>query len=177
MQATTTTVRPESVKVLPSYIVASVEPRALNSVVEQIRKEKDIVLVAPTSGRLNLVVQFNSNETAKVYPLVNKLRSMKGVRSTNTLIPFEGHLTERKPMSNEAFAFVLLGVQEQAGKVLEQLKETPIHSAYVVPGEFDIIATLSGKDHNEVLERVAKMTEIPGVERSETMFAYKPIWA
>jgi DNA-binding Lrp family transcriptional regulator len=60
--------------------------------------------------------------------------------------------------------------------VLEQLKQAPIHSAYVVPGEFDIIATVSGKDHNEVLERVAKMTEIPGVERSETMFAYKPIW-
>ena len=168
--------KPEALNVLPSYIIASVEPRALNGVVEELRKEQGIRLVTPTSGRLNLAVQLNSNELAKVYPFVNKLRSMKGVKSTRTLIPFEGHVTERKPVPNEALALALLSVQEQPGKVLEQLKQAPIHSAYVVPGEFDIIATVSGKDHNEVLERVAKMTEIPGVERSETMFAYKPIW-
>jgi DNA-binding Lrp family transcriptional regulator len=177
MQTTKVADKPESVAKLPSYIFASVEPRALNSVVEQLRKEQGIKLIAPTSGRHNLVVQLNSNETANVYSFVNKVRSTKGVRGTRTLIPLEGHLTERKALANEAVAFVLLRVQEQPGKVLEQLKQTPIHSACVVPGEFDIVATVSGRDHNEVMERAARMAEIPGVEESETLFAYKPIWA
>lgn len=177
MQAARTSNKAEGIATLPSYVFASVEPRALNSVVEQLRREQGIRLIAPTSGRHNLVVQLNSNEAANVYPFVNKLRSTKGVRATRTLISLEGHLTERKALANEALALVLLRVQEQPGKVLEQLKQTPIHSAYVVPGEFDIVATVSGRDHNEVLERAARMAEIPGVEESETVFAYKPIWA
>ena len=177
MQASTTTVKPEAIKVLPSYVIASVEPKELNAVVEQVRKEAGIAIVTPTTGRLNLVVQFNSTEPTKVYPFVNKLRSIKGVRRTRTLIPFEGHVKERRPMPNEALALSLLSVKEQPGKVLEMLKQAPIYSAYVVPGEFDIITTIVGKDHMEVLDRVAKMSEIAGLDRSETMFAYKPVWA
>ena len=177
MQATTTTDKPEAVKVHPSYVIASVEPKDLNAVVEQVRKEQGIAMVTPTTGRLNLVVQFNSAEPAKVYPFVNKLRSIKGVRRTRTLIPFEGHVSEKKPMPNEALALSLHSVKEQPGKELEMLKQAPINSAYVDPGEFDIITTISGKDHIEVLDRVARMSEIAGLDRSETMFAYKPVWA
>lgn len=162
---------------LPSYVIASVEPKALKGLLEQLKAEQQIALVTQTSGRFNLAIQLKSIEPTKVYPFVSKLRSMKGVRRTRTLIPFEGHTTERKPVPNEALALALLNVQEQPGKVLEQLKQAPIHGAYIVPGEFDIVATLSGKDHNEVLERVTQITEMPGVERSETMFAYKPVWA
>jgi DNA-binding Lrp family transcriptional regulator len=168
--------KPESVGTLPSYVIASVEPRTLSSVTEQLRKEQGVRLVAPTSGRHNLVVQFNSIDSAKVYQFVSRLHSMNGVRRTRTLIPFEGYLTERKAAPGEALAFTFLSVKEQPGKVLEQMKQAPIHSAYIVPGEFDIIATISGRDHNEVLERVARIAEIPGVEGSETVFAYKPIW-
>ena len=173
----TNTSKSESTTILPSYVIASVEPKALNSVVGQLRREQGVTLVAPTSGRHNLLVQLNSNETARVYQFVNKLRSMSGVRTTRTLSPFEGHVTERKPLPNEALGFALLNVREEPRKVLEQLKQAPIHSAYVVPGEFDIVATLSGRDHNEIMERVARMAEIPGVESAETLFAYKPIWA
>ncbi len=177
MQASTTEIKPESATALPSYVMAAVEPKALNSVVEQLRREQGIRLIAPTSGRHNLVIQLNSNETAKVYSFVNKLRSIKGVSRTRTLIAFEGYLSEKKLAPSEALALVCLNIQEQPGKVLESLRQTPIHGAYIVPGEFDIIATVSGRDHNEVLERVARIAETPGVDGSETVFAYKPIWA
>jgi DNA-binding Lrp family transcriptional regulator len=177
MQATTAAVRPGIATALPSYIMASVEPNALNSVVEQLKKEQGIRLIAPTTGRHNLIVQLNSNDNTKVYAFANRLHSMRGVRRTRTLIAFEGYLSEKQLAPSEALALVCLNVQEQPGKVLESLRQTPIHSAYVVPGEFDIIATVSGRDHNEVLERVARIAEIPGVDGGETVFAYKPIWA
>ncbi len=186
MQSQTTTAKPESTvatpkvvfttPMLPSYVIASVQPAALSRVVEQLRKEQGIRFVAPTTGRHNLVVQLNSNEPTTVYAFVTKLHSIEGVRRTRTLIPFEGHSTERKPVANEALALAFLSVKEEPVRVLQSLKQMPILSAYVVPGEFDIVATVSGKDHNEVLERVARISEIPGVEGSETAFAYNPIW-
>jgi DNA-binding Lrp family transcriptional regulator len=176
MQATTAEARPGSLTALPSYVMASVDPKALNSVVGQLRKEEGIRFISQTSSRHNLFVQLNSNETAKAYAFANRLHSMKGVRRTRTLIAFEGYLSEKQLAPDEALALVCLNVQEQPGKVLESLMQTPIHSAHIVPGEFDIIATVSGRDHNEVLERVARIAEIPGVDGSETVFAYKPIW-
>ncbi len=177
MQASRTETGPESTTALPSYVMAAVEPKALNSVVEQLGREQGIRLVAPTSGRHNLVVQLNSNEPAKVYSFVSKLRSMKGVGRTRTLIAFEGYLSGKRLAPSEALALVCLNIHEQPGKVLESLRQTPIHGAHIVPGEFDIIATVSGRDHNEVLERIARIAEIPGVDGSETVFTYKPIWA
>lgn len=175
MQAATTAKKPESLITLPTHIIAYVEPKVLNSTVQQLRKEENIRLIAPTSGKNNLFVLYNSNEPSKVYPFVSKLRAMQGVRRTSTLIPFEGYMAEKKPLGDEAFAFVFLNVREHR-RVFEHLKQARIHSAYVVPGEYDIIATLSGKDHNDVFEKVAKLAEIPGVETTETVFAYKPIW-
>ena len=84
MQSTTAATRLGSVAGLPSYVMASVEPKALNSVVEQLRKEQGIRLIAPTTGRHNLIVQLNSNESGRVYAFANRLHSMKGVRRTRT---------------------------------------------------------------------------------------------
>jgi uncharacterized protein with GYD domain len=42
------------------------------------------MLVAPTSGRYDLLVQFNSNEASKVSEFVNKLRFMGGVKMKTT---------------------------------------------------------------------------------------------
>lgn len=177
MQASTTEIGAGSTAALPSYVMAAVEPKALNGVIEQLRREQGVRLVAPTSGRHNLVVQLSSNEPARVYSFVNKMRSMKGVSRTRTLIAFEGYLSGKQVGPNEALALVCLNIHEQPEKVLQSLRQTPIHGAHIVPGEFDIIATVSGRDHNEVLERIARIAETPGVNGSETVFAYKPIWA
>ena len=51
-----------------------------------------------------------------------------------------------------------------------------VRNAFVVPGEFDILATLYGKNHDEILSQVSKINEVQGVRTSETLFAYKPTW-
>jgi hypothetical protein len=177
MQTTTSSSRLEATRTLPSYVTAFVEPNELNSVVEQLRGEPGIPLVAPTTGRHNLLVQLSPSETAKVYKFVDRLRAMDGVEATRLLSPFEGHLTEKKLLPNEDFALILLGVREEPRKVLEQLKQSPIHSACIILGESGIVVTLSGRNYREVMERVARMARIPGVETTETLFAYKPTWA
>jgi nitrate reductase NapAB chaperone NapD len=177
METAKSTETPERTASLRSYIIATVEPSALNRVVEQTMEEPGVRLVTATSGRYNLVVQLNSTETSKIYAHVNRLRSMEGVRRTRTLIPFEGQPADRKPQATDALAFSFLRVKEKPSKVFEHVKQAPVYSAYVVPGEFDILATVSGKDHNEVMNRAAKVAEIPGVAECETVFAHGPIWS
>jgi hypothetical protein len=84
MQKSVVTSSPEGAKVLPGYVIVSVEPEALSSVVEQLRREQGITLVAPASGRHDLIVQLNSSKASKVSEFVNKLRSMRVVRATKT---------------------------------------------------------------------------------------------
>jgi DNA-binding Lrp family transcriptional regulator len=176
MQNQTNATSAEATAMLRSYIIATVEPSALSNVVEQVKKEQGIRLVTPTTGRYNLLVQLNAAETDNIYSHINKLRSIPGVRRTRALVPFEGRPAEKKPQNTETLAFSLLRVKDQPSKVFERVKQAPIHSAYVVPGEFDILATVSGRDHNEVLERVTRVAETPGVAECETMFAHGPTW-
>ena len=51
-----------------------------------------------------------------------------------------------------------------------------IRDAFVVPGEFDIIATVYGKNQAEIVSQVQRIDELQGVMTSETLFAYKPVW-
>lgn len=84
MQTTVTASERESAKILPGYIIVSVEPEALSSVVEQLKREQGITLVAPTTGRYDLIVQFNLNKAPRVSEFVNKLRLMRGVKMIKT---------------------------------------------------------------------------------------------
>jgi DNA-binding Lrp family transcriptional regulator len=51
-----------------------------------------------------------------------------------------------------------------------------VRNAYVVPGEIDILATVYGKNQEEVLSQVSKIDDVDGVWTSETLFAYMPKW-
>ncbi len=44
-------------------------------------------------------------------------------------------------------------------------------------GEFDILATIYGKNTDEIFSAVTKIGEIEGVRTSETLLAHRPIWA
>ena len=51
-----------------------------------------------------------------------------------------------------------------------------VRNAYVVPGEFDILATVYGKNNEDILSQVSKIDDAQGVKSSETLFTYKPTW-
>ena len=75
-------------------------------------------------------------------------------------------------------ALVLLQVNEQAQKVLQSLKQNQhIRNAFAVQGEFDVLATVYGKNTDEIFSAVTSIGEIDGVRTSETLLAYRPIWA
>ena len=162
----------------PTTIVASVQPKMLSQLTEQLENTEGITYFSPLAGRFNLAIELKAAEPERVRELVERIRSMDGITSTRTYTPYEGFAKERKgAQATDSLALVLLQVKGRSQKVLQSLQQQPqIRNAFAVPGEFDIIATVSGKNHEEVLSQVSKMAEVEGVRTSETLLAYQPTW-
>ena len=162
----------------PTTIIASVQPRMLSQVTEQLKHTQGITYFSPVTGRFDLAIELKAADQKQVYALVNTIRSIAGVTSTRSYTPFEGFVNGKNVQATDALALVLLQVNENAQKVLQSLEQqTQIRNASVVPGEFDILATVYGKNQDEVLSSVSKIAGVQGVTSTETLLAYRPIWA
>ena len=161
----------------PTTIVASVQPKMWNQVAEQLTHVQGITYFSPLTGRFDLAIELKAAEPSQVYELVNKVRSINGITSTRTVTPFEGFTDGKNFQATDSMALCLVQVNQSAQSVLQSMKQlSQIRNAYVTPGEFDIVATVYGKNNDEILTQVSKISELQGVRTSETLFAYKPSW-
>ncbi len=165
-------------EMFPTTIFASVQPKMLSQVTEQLRNTQGITYFSPVTGRFDMAIELKAATPKQVYELVNKVRSISGITSTRTYTPYESYADGRNFQATDSLALVLVQVNEQAQKVLQSMKQlSQVRSASIVPGgEFDIVATVYGKNHDEILSQVSKIAEVQGVKTSETLFAYKPVW-
>ncbi|MDG6902215.1 MAG: Lrp/AsnC ligand binding domain-containing protein [Nitrososphaerota archaeon] len=162
----------------PTTIIATVQPKALSQVREQLEDIEGITYFSPLVGRFNLAIELKAAEPERVRELVDKIRAMEGITSTRTYTPHEGFARERNgTQAGDSLALAMLQVKGKSDKILKALEQQPqVRNAFAIPGEFDIIATIRGKNHEEVLTQVSKMAEVDGVRTSETLLAYQPTW-
>lgn len=162
----------------PTTIIATVQPKELRQVTEQLENIEGITYFSPLVGRFNLAVELKAAEPERVHELVERIRAIEGVTSTRTYAPRGGFARERKGTHEaDSLALAMLQVKGRSEKILQLLEQQPqVRNAFAVPGEFDIIATVSGKNHEEVLSQVSKVAEVDGVRTSETLLAYQPTW-
>jgi DNA-binding Lrp family transcriptional regulator len=150
----------------------------LNEVTEQLKKISGITYFSPVVGRFDLAIELKATEQQKVYELVNKIRSLNGVTSTRTYTPTMSISNPRAVQATDSLALVLVQVDEPSQKILASLQQHQnVRNAFAVSGEFDIIASIYGKNQDEVLSQVSKIAELQGVKSSETLIAFKPTWA
>ena len=162
----------------PTTIFVSILPKMLGQVTEHLRSVQGINYFSPTIGRFDMAIELKATDSKHVYETINQIRSLSGVTATRTYNPVEGSATTKKVQAADSLALVLLQVNEQAQKVLQSLQQIQqVRNAFVVQGEFDILATVYGKNTDEILSTVAKIADVQGVKTSETLLAYKPIWA
>jgi DNA-binding Lrp family transcriptional regulator len=163
----------------PTTIIATIHPKMRNQVAEQLRRIQGITFSSPLAGRFDFVIELKSAEPKQVYEVVKQVRSVNGITSTRTYTPYEGFANGKNMLATDSLALVLLRVNEQtqALKVLQSIEQyAQIRNAYVVPGEIDILATVYGKNQEDVLSQVSKIDDVDGVWDSETLFAYMPKW-
>ncbi len=162
----------------PTTIFVSVLPKMLGQVTEQLRNIEGITYSSPTIGRFDMAIELKAADSKRVYETINRIRSLNGVTATRTYNPVEGSATTKTVQSVDSLALVLLQVNEQAQKVLQSVQQIQqVRNAFIVQGEFDILATVYGKNTDEIVSAVDKIADVQGVKTSETLLAYKPHWA
>jgi hypothetical protein len=148
-----------------------------SQVAQHLSNLQGITYFSPLTGRFDLAIELKAAEPSQVYELVKKIRSITGITSTRSYTPFEGYTDGKNFQSTDSLALCLVQANQPVGTVLQSMKQlSQVRSAFVTPGEFDIVATLYGKNHEEILSQVSKINEVQGVRTSETLFAYKPTW-
>ena len=162
----------------PTTVLVSVEPSTISLVTSKVSTIKGVSFYSQVTGRFDLVIQLNTTNTEQVLQIVNQIRSISGVLTTQTLIPFTGFTNGKNFVAGNSVAVLLLGAQGQPQSLLKNLQTLPhVLNATIVPGEFDVVATIYGTDYNEIYSQILQVSQLQGIRTSETLFAFKPVWA
>ncbi|PYL84417.1 Lrp/AsnC family transcriptional regulator [Candidatus Bathyarchaeota archaeon] len=158
-----------------SWVFANVKG-GITRAISQLRKINSVETVTPVTGRFDLVIKIGTNEPRKAFSIVEKIRKIKGIASTQTGISLQKISNPKKDESEDPIAFALVKVRGAFKNVLQKIKTFPnFVEAHVIPGEFDIFATFHGYSPEELLETsVEKLSSINGVTAIETLVAWTP---
>jgi len=158
-----------------SWVFANVKG-GITRAISQIRGIDSVASVTPVTGRFDLVIKLRTNEPNKAFNIVEKIRRVKGVTSTQTGISLQKISNAKKDESEDPIAFALVKVKGAFKNVLQKIKTFPnFVEAHVIPGEFDVFAAFHGYSPEELLETsVEKLGSVSGVTGMETLVAWTP---
>jgi len=179
---------------LPTYLFATVEKQELNSILTKLKQVAYINWFGSTSGRFDVVATFKGNDMQKTDAAIREIRSIKGVISTDAMVPSEG---QSNPRANDqrAMGQIFLSVDKPTQDVIQSLKNVSgVTEALAVSGQWEIptgtsyrmkssqqwhpweiLVTVRGQNFEEILAKaVQEISQISGVRNSETTFVYKP---
>jgi DNA-binding Lrp family transcriptional regulator len=158
-----------------SWVFANVKG-GITHAISQLRKINSVESVTPVTGRFDLVIKLRTNEPSKAFNIVEKIRKIKGIVSTQTGISLRKISNAKKDESDDPIAYALVKVRGAFKNVLQKIKTFPnFVEAHVIPGEFDIVAAFHGYSPEELLEKsVEKLGSVNGITSCETLVAWTP---
>ena len=158
-----------------SWVFANVKG-GIARAISQIRRINSVESVIPVTGRFDLIIKLRTNEPNRAFNIVEKVRKVKGISSTQTGISLQKISNAKKDESEDPIAFALVKVKGAFKNVLQKIKTFPnFVEAHVIPGEFDVFAAFHGFSPEELLETsVEKLGSVKGVTGMETLIAWTP---
>jgi nitrate reductase NapAB chaperone NapD len=163
----------------PTYVFATVNPGRATKVVDELKRNSQIDLIAPVSGRYDLVLRLKPNTPHNIYQTVKEIREISDVRTTDTHTGFDGMQPTRKLESQMALAVSVLTCEHNTSEsIIKQLSSIPgFIEASTVPGQFDIVALWQAKTSEEIVKNsVERVSHLNGIFKSETILAYTPVF-
>lgn len=162
----------------PAYVFATVNPGQAKKVVEELRNNQNIDLVAPVTGRFDLVLRIKPTTPEEIYQTVTRVRQLQGIQQTQTYFGFHGVQNGSAIQNQMPFGISLFNVTSPIETVISQLKSFPgLVEAWTVPGPFDIVALWQARTTDEIVKSAfEKFPTLHGIARSETLLAHAPIF-
>ena len=164
---------------LPTYIFASINTGRVTKVVEELKRNSQIDLIAPVTGRYDLALRLKPCTQEQVYQQVNQIRAIDGVRRTSTHTAYEGFQNNSTIDGPMSFGISLLNLEHQSSpSTIKQLSSTPgLVEAFSVPGQFDVVALWQAKTPEDIMKTsTEKLANLPGLYKSETLLTYAPFF-
>src|SRR5207245_10910280 len=91
----------------PAYVVATVNHGMTKNVVEELKNNPNIDLIAPVTGRFDLALRLKQNTPEQILQLVSQIRKVQGIQTTQTLFGFNGingaHFQNQMPLGISLF--------------------------------------------------------------------------
>ena len=163
----------------PTYVFATVNPGRMTNVVAELKRNSQIDLIAPVTGRYDLVLRLKPNTPHNIYQTVKEIREISDVRTTDTHTGFDGIQPTKKLESQMALGVSVLTCEHNTSEsVIKQLSNIPgFIEASTVPGQFDIVALWQAKTSEDIVKNsVERVTNLQGIFKSETLLAYSPFF-
>jgi DNA-binding Lrp family transcriptional regulator len=148
-----------------SYIFAKCKGERAHTI-SQIQRIPNVESATPVTGRFDLVIKLRTNEPAKAFTTMEKVRSIPSITNTQTTISFESIINSSNRADSESpLAFALLKVRGSFDSILRKLRTIPnFAEAHVIPGAFDILAAFRADNSEDLLEKsVEKIGTINGI--------------
>lgn len=162
----------------PAYVFATVNPGQARKVVEELRNNQNIDVIAPVTGRFDLVLRIKPTAPEQIFQIVSQVRQLQGIQQTQTYFGFHGVQNGTALQSQMPFGISLFNVTTPIESVISQLKSFPgLVEAWTVPGPFDIVALWQARTTEEIVKSAfEKFPTLHGIARSETLLAHTPIF-
>src|SRR2546430_1949726 len=94
----------------PTYVFATVNPGRSTKVVDELKRNSQIDIIAPVTGRWDLVLRLKPHTPHNIFQTVKEIREISDVRTTDTQSGFDGMQPSKKLESQMALGFFLLNV-------------------------------------------------------------------
>ncbi len=162
----------------PAYVFATVNNGQAKKVVEELKNNQNIDLVAPVTGRFDLVLRIKPTMPEQILETVNMIRKIQGIQTTQTFFGMHGFQNGNTLQSTMPFGISLFNVTTPIESVINQLKSFPgLIEAWTVPGQFDVLALWQAKNSDEIVKSAfEKFPSLTGIARSETLLSYAPFY-
>jgi len=173
---------------LKSFTLIKAKPGTENSLVKEILKIPESFEVHSVMGEFDLLAVLGVDEELDASPwrqlteiLTNKIRTMKGVLETQTVIPTSSkikkdHLFEFSKLAR-GFVFIDTTPGREVSVMRQLLQREAIQEVHLIPGKHDVLAVVEVKKtvlpprYPEVIEKIVvdDICKIPDVKETETM--------
>jgi hypothetical protein len=163
----------------PTYVFATVNSGRSTKVVEELKRNSQIDIIAPVTGRYDLLLRLKPNTPHNIYQTIKEIRENSDVLTTDTHTGFDGIQPTKKLESQMALGVSLLTCEHATSEnVIKQLSNIPgFVEASTVPGQFDIVALWQARNAEDILKTsFEKVSTLQGLFRSETLLAHVPFF-
>lgn len=163
----------------PTYVFATVNSGRSTKVIEELKRNSQIDLIAPVTGRYDLILRLKPNTPHNIYQTIKEIREISDVRTTDTHTGFDGIQPMKKLESQMALGVSLLTCEHATSEnVIKQLSNIPgFVEASTVPGQFDIVALWQARNAEDIMRTsFERVSNLQGLFRSETLLAHVPFF-